>query len=225
MVERCLARIEERQSATNAFILVMAEDARQQAREADRELADGPRSRSAPRCPAFHQGPDGRPRNRDDGGVARPRRALSRTSDAPMPSRTCGRPARSSSARPTCTSTRSARRATIPRSAPCAIRSIPPDRRAARAADRPSASPPAWRSRRVGTDTGGSIRIPAACCGIVGLKPSIGEVSTDGVIPLSSTFDHVGPLAHVGRRCVDDVPCADGRPGAAAAAPVRHRQH
>ena len=47
----------------------------------------------------------------------------------------------------------------------------------------------------VGTDTGGSIRIPAACCGIVGLKPSLGEVPTEGVIPLSSTFDHVGPLA------------------------------
>ena len=47
----------------------------------------------------------------------------------------------------------------------------------------------------VGTDTGGSIRIPAAACGIVGLKPSFGEVSTDGVIPLSRPFDHVGPLA------------------------------
>jgi aspartyl-tRNA(Asn)/glutamyl-tRNA(Gln) amidotransferase subunit A len=47
----------------------------------------------------------------------------------------------------------------------------------------------------VGSDTGGSIRIPAACCGIVGLKPSFGEVSTDGVVPLSSSFDHVGPLA------------------------------
>jgi len=47
----------------------------------------------------------------------------------------------------------------------------------------------------VGTDTGGSIRIPAACCGIVGLKPSLGEVPTEGVVPLSSTFDHVGPLA------------------------------
>jgi len=46
----------------------------------------------------------------------------------------------------------------------------------------------------IGTDTGGSIRIPAAACGIVGLKPTIGEVSTDGVIPLSQTFDHVGPL-------------------------------
>jgi aspartyl-tRNA(Asn)/glutamyl-tRNA(Gln) amidotransferase subunit A len=47
----------------------------------------------------------------------------------------------------------------------------------------------------VGTDTGGSIRIPAAACGIVGLKPTIGEVSTAGVVPLSRTMDHVGPLA------------------------------
>jgi aspartyl-tRNA(Asn)/glutamyl-tRNA(Gln) amidotransferase subunit A len=47
----------------------------------------------------------------------------------------------------------------------------------------------------IGTDTGGSIRIPAAACGIVGLKPSFGEVPTDGVIPLSPSFDHVGPLA------------------------------
>jgi aspartyl-tRNA(Asn)/glutamyl-tRNA(Gln) amidotransferase subunit A len=46
----------------------------------------------------------------------------------------------------------------------------------------------------IGTDTGGSIRIPAAACGIVGLKPTIGEVSTDGVVPLSQTFDHIGPL-------------------------------
>ena len=46
----------------------------------------------------------------------------------------------------------------------------------------------------LGTDTGGSIRIPAAICGTVGLKPSYGELSTDGVVPLSRTLDHVGPL-------------------------------
>jgi aspartyl-tRNA(Asn)/glutamyl-tRNA(Gln) amidotransferase subunit A len=46
----------------------------------------------------------------------------------------------------------------------------------------------------IGTDTGGSIRIPAAACGLVGLKPTLGEVSTEGVVPLSRTMDHVGPL-------------------------------
>ncbi|HAK57062.1 MAG TPA: Asp-tRNA(Asn)/Glu-tRNA(Gln) amidotransferase GatCAB subunit A [Acidobacteria bacterium] len=47
----------------------------------------------------------------------------------------------------------------------------------------------------IGTDTGGSIRIPSAACGTVGLKPSYGELSCDGIVPLSRTLDHVGPLA------------------------------
>ncbi len=53
----------------------------------------------------------------------------------------------------------------------------------------------------LGTDTGGSIRIPAAACGCVGLKPTYGRVPLGGVIPLASTLDHAGPLC----RCVEDA--------------------
>ena len=53
----------------------------------------------------------------------------------------------------------------------------------------------------LGTDTGGSIRIPASLCGIVGLKPTYGRVSRRGVLPLSWSLDHVGPMT----RTVEDA--------------------
>jgi aspartyl-tRNA(Asn)/glutamyl-tRNA(Gln) amidotransferase subunit A len=52
----------------------------------------------------------------------------------------------------------------------------------------------------VGTDTGGSVRIPASCCGIVGMKPTFGRVSKHGIYPLSWTLDHPGPMT----RTVED---------------------
>jgi aspartyl-tRNA(Asn)/glutamyl-tRNA(Gln) amidotransferase subunit A len=51
----------------------------------------------------------------------------------------------------------------------------------------------------LGTDTGGSVRIPSACCGIVGMKPTFGRVSKYGVFPLSWTLDHVGPMTRTVR--------------------------
>lgn len=47
----------------------------------------------------------------------------------------------------------------------------------------------------IGTDTAGSIRTPAACCGVAGLKPTWGRISTDGIWPLAPSFDVVGPMA------------------------------
>jgi aspartyl-tRNA(Asn)/glutamyl-tRNA(Gln) amidotransferase subunit A len=63
----------------------------------------------------------------------------------------------------------------------------------------------------VGTDTGGSIRIPAAYCGVVGLKPTFGRVSVEGVQALSPTLDHAGPLA---RSSVDAALALAGMTGA-----------
>ena len=53
----------------------------------------------------------------------------------------------------------------------------------------------------LGTDTGGSIRIPAACCGITGLKPTYGRVSKSRCIPLAYSLDTVGPMARTAEDC------------------------
>jgi aspartyl-tRNA(Asn)/glutamyl-tRNA(Gln) amidotransferase subunit A len=53
----------------------------------------------------------------------------------------------------------------------------------------------------LGTDSGGSIRIPAACCSVVGFKPSYGRVSLEGCFPLAPSFDHAGPMARDVETC------------------------
>jgi aspartyl-tRNA(Asn)/glutamyl-tRNA(Gln) amidotransferase subunit A len=72
----------------------------------------------------------------------------------------------------------------------------------------------------LGTDTGGSVRIPASYCGIVGFKPSFGLVSTCGVVPLSYRLDHVGALTRtvadaatmLDMVCGFDLECTEARP-------------
>ncbi|WP_433214707.1 amidase [Microtetraspora malaysiensis] len=79
----------------------------------------------------------------------------------------------------------------------------------------------------LGTDTAGSVRIPAACCGVVGLRPRVGRVSMRGVHPLSPSFDTVGPMAATVAECARTwaalvgEPVAHGKDAALLAAGVR----
>jgi len=78
----------------------------------------------------------------------------------------------------------------------------------------------------LGTDTGGSVRNPASCCGIVGLKPTYGLVSRRGVFPLSFTLDHVGPMTRTVADNAMMLECLAGHdpldPGSVAAPPGRY---
>jgi aspartyl-tRNA(Asn)/glutamyl-tRNA(Gln) amidotransferase subunit A len=72
----------------------------------------------------------------------------------------------------------------------------------------------------IGTDTGGSTRIPAALCGIVGFKPSQSRIPTEGAFPLSFTFDSIGPMARSVADCVAaDAVLAGEAPGTVTSAP------
>jgi aspartyl-tRNA(Asn)/glutamyl-tRNA(Gln) amidotransferase subunit A len=62
----------------------------------------------------------------------------------------------------------------------------------------------------LGSDTGGSIRIPASLCGITGLKPTYGRVSRAGVLPLAWTMDHVGPMTRSAADCALMLRCLAG---------------
>jgi aspartyl-tRNA(Asn)/glutamyl-tRNA(Gln) amidotransferase subunit A len=193
ITEQCLGRIAAENGRLNAFILVMADEARAQARDADRELAAGHDRGPLHGVPisvkdlidikgtpttAASRVREGHRAIRDAASIAHLRRAgavfVGKTNLHEFAFGTTNEDSAFGPAR----NPRDASRSPGGSSGGSAI-SV--------AAGMALAT--------IGTDTGGSIRIPAAACGLVGLKPEIGEVSTIGVVPLSRTFDHVGPLA------------------------------
>ena len=193
LLEECLAAIEERDPTLNAFITVLAEDARRQARTADAELAAG-----------NDRGPlHGMPLSLKDliDLAGAPTTAASRVR--------CGHRAEADA--PLAARLRAAGAVFVGK---CNLHEFGLGTTGEESAYGPARNPHAqdrtpggssggsavsvaagMAVASVGTDTGGSIRIPAAACGLVGLKPTHGEVSLEGVVPLAPSLDHAGPLA------------------------------
>ncbi len=194
LTEQCLMTIVEKNDALKAFTLVLADSAREQARRADHEILSG-----HDRGP-LHGVPISIKDLIDVRGAATTAASLVRASAAPAEADA-----------PAIAHLRAAGAVfvgktnlhefalgtTSEESAFGAVRNPLDQTRSAGGSSGGSAVSvvTGMALASVGTDTGGSIRIPAAACGIVGLKPSYGEVDTAGVIALSPRLDHVGPLA------------------------------
>src|SRR5579864_500221 len=192
ITDECLKRIDADNGRLNAFILVMADEARRQARDADRELAAGRdrgplhgvpvsikdlfdiRGTATSAASLVRQG---HMADRDAAAIAHLRRAgailIGKTNLHEFAFGTTNEDSAFGPARNPHDSARSPGGSSGGSAASLAA---------------------GMALAALGTDTGGSIRIPAAACGTVGLKPTYGEVSADGVVPLSRALDHVGPL-------------------------------
>jgi aspartyl-tRNA(Asn)/glutamyl-tRNA(Gln) amidotransferase subunit A len=190
LVEGCLAKIAELQPALNAFVTITADDALAAAREADKRAAGG--RPLGPLC--------GLPLSLkdliDQAGVSTTASSLVRRDhraahDAPVTARLRAAGAvfvGKTNLHEFAFGTTSDDSGFGPARHP-----LDPSRSPGGSSGG-SAISVATALASVGTDTGGSIRIPAAACGIVGLKPEWGEIPAAGVVPLSRQLDHVGPM-------------------------------
>ncbi len=199
ITDRCLAAIAERNPSLNAFIIVLADEAREQARQADAEMDAG-----------RYRGPlHGVPvslkdlidlRGTTTSAASRVRQGHVATADATVVTRLREAGAiiiGKTNLHEFAFGTTNEDSAFGPARHP-----LDPSRSPGGSSGGSAASVLADMAyTSVGTDTGGSVRIPSAACGLVGLKPSIGEIPTDGVVPLSGTLDHVGPIC----RSVEDA--------------------
>jgi aspartyl-tRNA(Asn)/glutamyl-tRNA(Gln) amidotransferase subunit A len=217
IVEQCLEQIAQRNPAINAFITVLADESRDAARDADREIAAGryrgplhgvpisikdlfdirgTRTTAASHVRAEHRADADAPtiaRLRDAGAIIVGKTNLHEFALGTTNEESAFGPVH---------------------------HPLDPNRSPGGSSGGSAASVLAGMAyASLGTDTGGSIRIPSAVCGLVGLKPAFRDITTVGCVPLSSTLDHVGPLCRsVGdARLVYDV-LREGGPDAAPAA-------
>jgi aspartyl-tRNA(Asn)/glutamyl-tRNA(Gln) amidotransferase subunit A len=216
--ERCLARIAERDKDINAFITVMADEARAQAREADREIAAG-RDRGP-----LHGVPISLKdlidvRGTPTTAASRVRAGHMASSDASITTRLREAGAvfvGKTNLHEFAFGTTNEDSAYGPVHHPRDLTRSPGGSSGGSAASVIAGM--AYAS--IGTDTGGSIRIPSSLCGLVGLKPKLGDVATEGVVPLSMLLDHVGPLC----RSVEDASIVYHALRGVAPPPIRRRE-
>ena len=193
LVEECLATIAARDDTLNAFILVRADEARAEARAADRELA---------------RGEDRGPLH----GIPVSLKDVIDLAGTPTTAATAARAAHRAAADAAVAAHLRAAGAVV--IGKCNLHELAFGTTGEASAFGPTRNPhdpqhvaggssggsavsvsTGMALASIGTDTGGSIRIPASACGVVGLKPAFGEVSVDGVLPLAPSLDHVGPIA------------------------------
>jgi aspartyl-tRNA(Asn)/glutamyl-tRNA(Gln) amidotransferase subunit A len=200
LTEACLAQIERRNGELNAFITVLADRAREQARRADEALAsEAGRAAATGAVRPLHGIPISLKDLIDMADV--PTTGASRLLAGHIAREDAAVTARLRAAGAVflgkCNLHEVAFGTTSEDSAYGPVRNPHDPARSAGGSSGGSAAAvvTGMSCASIGTDTGGSIRIPAAACGCVGLKPTYGELPCEGIIPLSRSLDHVGPLA------------------------------